>query len=324
MGRQGLGLTFVKGCLWCIASAGSSLLESVETSGAVIFNFVYVDSISNPNTGFFDPVQGPARRAALEGVAADIGSKIGQNATVDVRLAPSELDGTGFAGLAAQVFLNAAAPAAGIFDGEVYRRIIFGTPDMTPLTDGVITFDFGYPMTLSGAPTPGVTYFPDLVRHEMTHMLGYGSLMRANGRGRNDTQPDVYSRFDTFLEAPGGATLINAAGAMLLSSTDFAQAYAIGVSFDGPHTRAANGGNPLLLYFSDTTHSRNPADVMYVSPAVGFARDAWSPRDIGVLRDLGYIIVPEPQDLAFVVCASAWLWIRRRRVDQGRSRSSDC
>jgi hypothetical protein len=140
------------------ALALAALVATADGNAAVIFNISYVEGTANPGTGFFDPVLGPARRAALEAVAADIGSKIGQNATVDIRCAPSELDGTGFAGLAAQVFLNAAAPAAGVFDGEVYRRIIFGTPDMTPLTDGVMTFDFGYPMALSGTPAPGETY----------------------------------------------------------------------------------------------------------------------------------------------------------------------
>jgi hypothetical protein len=138
----------------------------------------------------------------------------------------------------------------------------------------------------------------------MTHLLGYGSLMRSNGRGRNDTQPDVYSRIDSFLEAPGGAPLIDAGGNMLLSPGDFATAYVIGVSFDGPATRGANGGSPLLFYFSDTTHSRDPADVMFVSPASGFVRDAWSARDIGILTDLGYTIVPEPAGLAWASAAA--------------------
>ena len=73
-------------------------LAAGNVHAAVTFNFTYFNSMANPNTGFFDPVLGAARRAALEAVAADIGSKIGQTATVEVGVAPSLLTGTGFVG----------------------------------------------------------------------------------------------------------------------------------------------------------------------------------------------------------------------------------
>ncbi len=280
--------------LICILRLGFLVvsLAAGNVPAAVTFNFTYFNSMANPNTGFFDPVLGAARRAALEAVAADIGSKIGQTATVEVGVAPSLLTGTGFIGTANQTFLNAAAPAAGIFDGEVYRRIVLGEPDNNPGFDGGLQFNFGYNVALSGTPAAGQAYMPDVFRHELTHMLGYGSLVRANGRGRNNQTPDVYSRFDSFLRTGAGQPLIDNGGNLLLSLEAFTTAYTAGVRFDGPATRAANEGEPLLFYFSDTTHSRNPADVMYVSPAVGYVRDAWSERDIAVLRDLGYVILP--------------------------------
>lgn len=262
----------------------------------VTFVFTYFDSMTNPNTGFFDPVLGPARRASLEAVAADIGSRIGQTATVRIGVAPSELDGTGFIGTASQTVLNAGPPAAGVFDGEVYRRIVLGLPYVGPAQDAGMAFDFGYPgIVLSGVPGPGEIYMPDVFRHELTHLLGFGSFIRNNGRGRNNTTPDVYNRFDTFLETSGGTPLIDSGGNLQVTTEVFDAEYAAGVFFDGPMTRAANGDAPLQLYFSDTTHSADPSDVMYVSPAVGFVRDAWTARDIGVLMDLGYTIVePSP------------------------------
>ena len=262
----------------------------------VTFLFTYFDSMTNPNTGFFDPVLGPARRTSLETVAADIGSRIGQTATVRIGVAPSELDGTGFIGTASQTVLNAGPPATGIFDGEVYRRIVLGLPYVGPAQDAGMAFDFGYPgIVLSGIPGPGEIYMPDVFRHELTHLLGFGSFIRSNGRGRNNTAPDVYNRFDTFLKTSGDTPLIDSGGNLEVTTEIFDAEYAAGVFFDGPMTRAANGDAPLQLYFSDTTHSASPSDVMYVSPAVGFVRDSWTARDIGVLMDLGYTIVgPSP------------------------------
>ena len=52
---------------------------------------------------------------------------------------------------------------------------------------------------------------------------------------------------------------------------------------------------------------------MFVSPAVGFVRDAWSARDIGVLTDLGYQIVPEPSTWLLALFGFVVLFLRFRR-----------
>ena len=255
--------------------------EGDKLHATVTFQFTYFDAAG---VGFNDAAVGPARRAALESVAADIGSMIGQTATVQIGIAPTEFDGTDFIGIASQTNLNTAPPAAGIFDGEVYRRIVLGMPDVSPALDAGMAFDFGYAPALSGVPAPGQAYFPDVARDELTHLLGYASQLRADGTGLNGTSPDVYYRFDTFVKTSGGESIITPASSLAVSPLVYASAYAAGLVFDGPATRAANGGVPLPLYFASPTHSKLPDDVMFVSPAVGYARDAWSARYRGPHR----------------------------------------
>jgi hypothetical protein len=301
--------------------AGVSFLTAGPLRAAVIFQFTYFDVVNGNGIGFDDPVLGAARRAAAEATAAQMGARLAHSATVQVGIAPSQTDGTGPIGIASASF-NVTTP--GIRDGEIYRRIVLGAPDTTPMQlDAGMVFDFGYPTALTGTPALGVTYFPDVFRHELTHAMGFGSFLAANGTGFNGTAPDMYTRYDSFLTTDGGANpgldVIDAAGNLLVDAGTFAAAYSSGLVFDGPTTRAANGGLPLKLYFSSPSHSASPNDVMFVSPAVGRVRDDWSALDVAVLKDLGYQFVPEPTTAGMgaamlgLVVASARPSARRRR-----------
>jgi hypothetical protein len=300
-----LRVAAVVALLGCLTSPAAS---------EVIFDFTFFDVESSTGVGFDDPVLGAARRAAVETTAAQMGSLIGQNATVEVGVAPSQTDGTGFIGLASAEFLDTTA---GIRDGEIYRRIVLGEPDTEPaILDAGMVFDFGYSVALSGTPGVGEAYFPDVVRHELTHALGYGSFLSATGTGFGGTAPDAYTRFDSFLTTDGGPNpglpVVDAAGNLLLDAGTYAAAYGSGLVFDGPATRAANGGTPLKLYLSDPTHSNLASDVMFPSPAVGFARDQWSDLDVAVLTDLGYTIVPEPSTMSLLLASLAAVSTHRR------------
>lgn len=268
-----------------VLGLGGSLAEAKVT-----FEFTYFDVVLDNDMRFDDPTLGADRRAVVETTAALMGNRIAQTATVEIGVAPSLMDGSGGPiGIAAANFLDTSP---GIRDGEIYRRIVLGIPDPTPgdmdNLDGGMVFDFGYAVDLTGPSTPGVAYFPDVVRHELTHALGYGSFLEADQTGFNGTSPaDMYTRFDSMLTTdagPGmtGLAIVDAAGMQLLAPALFDPAFGSGLVFDGPAARAANGGEPVKLFGSGPTHSALASDVMFPSPAVGFVRDDWSPRDVGV------------------------------------------
>jgi hypothetical protein len=264
-----------------------------NTFAEVTFVFTFFDVTTSTGAGFDDPAMGAARREALEAVAAEIGARIGQTATVEIGVAPSQTDGTGPIGIGSATFLDTTP---GIRDGEVYRRIVLGEPDVDAGLDGGIVFDFGYDVVLSGPPIPGVACFRDVARHELTHVLGFGSFIEADGKGFNGTAPDMYTRFDSMLETDSGdgegLKVVDDDGNLLLDSATFGAAHGTGLVFDGPETRGANGGMPFKMFGSDPTHSATGMDVMFPSPAVGVVRTDWTDREAAVLKDLGYMILP--------------------------------
>lgn len=255
----------------------------------VRFDFTYFDIQTNTGLGFDDPVLGSDRVAALEAVAADIGSQIGQTATVEIGIAPSESDGSGFLATAGAEFIDTTP---GFRDGEVYRRIVLGETDTTPdVLDGGMVFDFGYALSLSGMPEPDEVYFPDLARHEITHLLGFGSFIRVDGTGFHGTAPDMYSRFDSMVTAgPSGQSVLAEDGTLALNPIVYGVSASFGFLFDGPATREANDGAALRLFAFAPSHTAREEEVMFPSPAKGYVRDDWTDVEKAVLRDLGYTI----------------------------------
>lgn len=275
-----------------LVSACAALLQVRPVVAEVTFVFTFFDVTTSTGVGFDDPGLGAARRAALEAVGAEIGARIGQTATVEIGVAPSESDGSGPIGVGSATFLDTTP---GIRDGEVYRRIVLGEADVDAGLDAGIVFDFGYDVSLSGTPAPGVACFRDVARHELTHVLGYGSFIESDGTGFNGTTPDMYTRFDSMLETDSGdgegLPVVDSDGNLLLDPSTFAAAHGVGLVFDGTESRAANGGLPIKTFGSDPTHSAAMSDVMFPSPAVGTMRADWTDKDVAVLKDLGYDIV---------------------------------
>lgn len=269
-------------------------LRTTVAFADVTFVFTFFDVETSTGVGFDDPTLGADRRASLEAVGVAMGARIEQDATVEIGVAPSQTDGTGPIGIGSATFLDTAP---GIRDGEVYRRIVLGEADVDVGLDAGIVFDFGYDMVLSGAPVAGFACFRDVARHELTHVLGYGSFIKADGTGFNETTPDMYTRFDSMLTTdagPGadGLPIVDEMGNLLLDDATFAFANGTGLVFDGTESRAANSGAPIKLFAADPTHSGTDDDVMFPSPAVGDVREDWTEMDVAILKDLGYRIRP--------------------------------
>ena len=215
-------------CVTVLAFACGMPISLHQASAEVTFTFTFFDVTTGTGVGFDDPTLGAARREALEAVGAEIGSRIGQTATVEVGVAPSQTDGTGPIGIGSATFLDTTP---GIRDGEVYRRIVLGEPDVDIGLDAGIVFDFGYDVSLSGTPAAGMACFRDVARHELTHVLGYGSFIKSDGTGFNETAPDMYTRFDSMLETDSGdgegLPVVDSDGNLLLDASTFAAAHGV-------------------------------------------------------------------------------------------------
>jgi hypothetical protein len=95
------------------------------------------------------------------------------------------------------------------------------------------------------------------------------------------------------------------------------------VWFVGPNAMAANGGNPVAVYapatysagssLSHVDEATYPLDLMSPSIALGQSARTPSQRDVAILKDIGWNIVPEPSTFAMLAVAGFALVLVRLR-----------
>jgi len=174
-------------------------LVSADGGGADVV-IVYTD---DPGVGFWDPVLGPARRAALE-FATALAAGILDDADLVISLDAS------FPDLGEDGPLAAGAATAGWQDDSIAVDTYFGEPLFSHLTgadpdtdqldvaiqfnaywDGSPNpFDYG----LDAAVAPNATSFVTVALHEFVHGLDFADSFQATGGIAND-DPFIYDRF---------------------------------------------------------------------------------------------------------------------------------
>src|SRR5690606_37424583 len=114
----------------------------------------------------------------------------------------------------------------GFVDPLVMTRANGGSDPFPEAPDGFATFDFGN-FILGGnvyawnseldAPTSSEFDLYSVALHELTHALGFASVIRVDGTSALGS--NLYSTFDSFLRDSFGAPLIDAAGNFIADSS---------------------------------------------------------------------------------------------------------
>jgi hypothetical protein len=128
--------------------------------------------------------------------------------------------------------------AAALYDSLVGSQLCAEGAEIVAEFNSTFDWDF----STSGIPVPGKMNFMTVVLHEIGHGLGFFGSMRASTetgtfRGSHRNPPDIYDRF---AERGDGLALLSTTfdpsslAAQLVSNNTF---------FDGPASRAQNGGN---------------------------------------------------------------------------------
>jgi hypothetical protein len=295
---------------------------------AATFTFSYADVTAANGIGFDDAGQGALRRATLEDVANNyLGSTIlgSYTGNVGITVNVSQTDGTGFlASAGSSYFLVNNSFQTGL----VQTRIIGGGAGGS---QGSATFDFGYNWAYGpGAPGVGNFDFRSVALHELTHALGFASLIsggsvapRVNNLGQSQffssvtppTSTNTFTNFDSFLRGSNSGTaglgyqaLISGGngvggGAPNNNNGVFDTAALTNtvnrVTFNGANAIAANGGNAVLMNTpgafdagSSISHLDNSFanDVMLSAIGSNQQRRTYSAVDIAILQDLGYTL----------------------------------
>ncbi len=291
---------------WAPEKSGFS--ERFQAFG-LTFNIAYEDM----GVGFTDPDTGSAVRERLKAVLAYVADTINYtNRTLDVQVTASEFDGTG--ALASAGTFYPTTP--GFHPGSTLGRLNTGFKPFIGFPEISITVDVGYAWNVGeGDPAPGTADFFSVLLHEMTHGLGFTSLV--DTAGASTVSPNVYSIFDRFLtDGVDGTPLISntsppafQANVSSLTSDD--------IWFNGPQARAwytvdapipVHAPNPYQPGSSmshwDVNFLQSPS-VMTHAIQLGTAQREYADVDLGTLIDLGYNRIDGAPTAGLPGCAMA-------------------
>ncbi|MCA9050236.1 MAG: fibronectin type III domain-containing protein, partial [Planctomycetaceae bacterium] len=296
---------------------GSKTAGSPETLESrqlltVNFSFNYQAAIGAGSAiGFEDPTSGAARRAALEDAASRYGAMFANDATVVLDVTSSDNPGSGTLASAGSQYVASGSPGA--FGGiEVVRNKIVNGNDLNGASaDGSVDVNWGQNWEISSNPSDidNTEFdFYSTIYHELTHALGFASVIDQNGDslfGVQPGQPGNWSLFDRYIVDSAGTAVIDTSGTLNATvwnagSVGGNSAGNLGLFFNGPTAMAANNGQPIGLYTpttwnpgSSVSHidTDNPAYagmIMLHAGGPGAESRTFTSIEQGILIDLGY------------------------------------
>jgi len=224
-----------------------------RTPAQLTFNLTYQDV----GVGFNDPSVGATRQATMTAAANYIASQIDARGTININFDPSNTqNGVGFLGqMGTSFFLT-----NGFSNGLVFQRATTGSVAGTGSSDGSGQFNFANDVNWNnGTGQPSFQQFDlfSVALHEFTHAMGFSTRISSTGQGAQGNplgSLDTYSTYDRFIKR--GSTnqfLTNTPSASFnTSGASVADLTSNDLFFDGPITRAANGGIPVKLYGPST------------------------------------------------------------------------
>lgn len=315
----------------CIAAFLLAGQCTVASAGVITWNVDFEDVSLSNGLGFDHEEYGATRREIFEDTLDYIGTVLDETGTVDLQVTASEDDGTGFLASAGPYFFS---NPPGFYNGFVYDHVRAGSDPTTEVPDAQLTFDFGYNWNLE-LDTPAFDEYDlfTVVLHEMTHTLGYLTGLDSTGNSDvSDTNPGVYTVFDSLLARGDGTRLFNAEveGTFTGTADDLTSE---DVFFTGTNASLAYGG-PVPIYAPSTFASGSSighldngiTSVMNFSVAPGTTQRTFTAVDLGVLADIGWNLqsqtsaVPEPNSgiamAIFGVIAFAGTRFRHRAQNQ--------
>ena len=211
---------------------------------------------------------------------------------------------------------------SGFYSTVVQNKIQTGVDANGSAADGVVNVNLGQRWGYGTSVDQSHYDFTGTLMHEFVHTLGF--ITYVGQPGSNTGQ--IWTRFDSFMVTSSKVKVIgpttlrwNTAYNGNLTGRNG------GLYFGGPNAVAAYGG-PVPLYtpgtwtagssvnhLNDAVFTGTNKALMKAIVATGQGLRALSPVELGVLKDLGYAVVPVPGGAALVLVSV--MFLRRRRVD---------
>lgn len=272
------------------------LLAAPSAPAQLTWNLTFLDS---GGVGFADPTLGTTRQNTVTAATNYISSQIDARGTINIQFNPSTTaTGAGTLALARLFFVA----QTGLSNGQVFQRATTNSASFAP-PDGDALYNFAADVPWNngiGAPASGEYDLFSITLHELTHTLDFNTLIRSTGAGGFNNpvgSPDAYTRFDSFIKRGSTNTfLVTSSASFNTPAATAADLSSDDLFFDGPITRAANGGNPVKVYApnpfqggSSVSHVDNlPNGVMLPVASPGAVRRSYLNQELAMLIDVGW------------------------------------
>lgn len=279
-----------------------------------------------------------ARRAVVCQVFSDLAQFIvTPNPSVKVKILVRDINSipslpSGVAGIASGFYVapSGVTNLGGIIDNEIWKTINAGVDSYTNVVSplgfnpvsggffhGYIAFNFTDPSmfwhtTLSQTTPAGLLDMYTIALHEVTHALGFASLIDQNGISKISAVGPYYSRYDLFLKTQANQSLITNTGPCSMYNYGFNPVLTPSVLFSSPfscathisftgsvnqavHTAAPFSNGSSLSHLEEICHSPNAltSNQYYVMSEINnagpnFMKRFLKPEERRVLCDIGY------------------------------------
>ena len=290
-------------------SVAVSPKAATPVAGNVTFAFNY-----GTGSQYWTPNAKAALQTAANAVAANIAAPFPVTIVYDVT-ATNTTSRT-----LATASSDLASGNAGFSETVVEDKIQTGVDANGTAADGTITVNFGMPWSFSNTVSNSQYDFISTAMHEIVHSFGFISFISNAGANTRTT----WTKFDSFIMTSSKVNVINA------STYKFNTTYNSnltgangGLYFGGPNAIAAYGG--LVPLYTPSTWAAG-SSINHLNDAVftgvnrklmdaivntGLGVRALSGVELGILKDLGYTVIPVQAGatLLFVIVA----FLRRRR-----------
>ena len=280
----------------------------------ITWNFTFADVTNATTTGFDDRTStqsgtstlGADRRATMVLVANYLNTQLDARGTINFAVDPSFFaagDPT-LASAGTSYFTNVGGPVTGFQNGILFRQATTGG-----VGGSVASAEFNFGKTWNTgltAPTAGQFDLYSTMLHEISHALGFTSLVGSTGQGlRNQAlgSPDIYSRLDalyTVGSAAGSPNLISSNAAFNTAQASVADLTGGNLFFKGEFATLANAGTAPKVYAPnpydggsslahvDSTPAAQANAVMQFSTPAATQRRTYQNFELGMLIDAGW------------------------------------
>ena len=285
---------------------------------AVVFSFDYAAA----------PDFHATSKASLESVGTTFGEYFNHTATIDIEVTSSNADIDTLASAGSEV----APPWDDGFNlpGVVARKILGESDPNGASADGSVDVNFFHNWDFDDDVSGSAFDFKSTMLHELMHAVGFSSWIWPDGTDAFYTpagNPATWGPFDKFLVDSTGRLINPTTFALDAARWNVASVGGtgtdpptVGLYFDGPAAKAANGGSMVPIYSPNpwnqgSSGSHTDTDV-FVAPNVllmnhsvstGPGVRTLSNIELGVLSDLGFSMVPEPASVLLIAIGSVAL-----------------